>query len=564
MPSLTKKIKKGRPYYYAVQSARVDGKPRIVWQKYLGTLESIIQRADKARPPKPKETVVFEVGGVAALLRIAQRLRLIELINDAVPKRNQGPSVGHYLVLAALNRAVAPCSKVVIGDWYSDTVLRRLWRFPKTVFSSQRFWDHMDMVTEEAMTEIQERVVSQIETEFGLDPGVLLYDTTNFFTFVATSNDRTTVAQRGNSKAKRYDLRQVNLALLVTGRYHVPVLHRVYPGNVPDVSFFREISRELIGRYERLAGSGEHTTLVFDKGNVSDDEMAHLAGEGVHFAAAVSGNRLPELLRIPLGEMREIPDVAGVRGYSTTRELWGKECQVVVVYTESFFTKQLAGVTQHLVQCQKKLHEVQKGLETWHRGRGRGRRPTVSGVQKRVSEILAPQFMGDLFEVEVKREGGLPLLHYGVKHESLTRLTEERLGRTLLVTDHLGWNAQQVIDAYRSLTHIEDVFKNMKNVAFLRWQPAFHWTDHKIMVHGFYCVLALLLATLARQVVVEAGMKVTIPALLKELNRIKEVAVIYPPGTLAHRKDHLALTRMTSRQKRMADLLQIAHVLSEG
>jgi hypothetical protein len=104
----------------------------------------------------------------------------------------------------------------------------------------------------------------------------------------------------------------------------------------------------------------------------------------------------------------------------------------------------------------------------------------------------------------------------------------------------------------------------MKNVEFLRWQPAFHWTDQKIMVHGFYCVLALLLATLARQVVVEAGMKATIPALLKELNRIREVAVIYPPGTPAHRKDHVALTRMTPRQKKMADLLEIAQALSEG
>ncbi len=52
MASIIKKIKKGHPYYYAVQSARVDGKPRIVWQKYLGTIEAIVQRTELDKIPK--------------------------------------------------------------------------------------------------------------------------------------------------------------------------------------------------------------------------------------------------------------------------------------------------------------------------------------------------------------------------------------------------------------------------------------------------------------------------------------------------------------------------------
>ena len=37
MASLVKKKKGHRLYYYLVESARVDGKPRIVHQAYLGT-----------------------------------------------------------------------------------------------------------------------------------------------------------------------------------------------------------------------------------------------------------------------------------------------------------------------------------------------------------------------------------------------------------------------------------------------------------------------------------------------------------------------------------------------
>jgi len=90
--------------------------PRIIWQKYLGTLEAIVARMENAKPSAPKEVVVFDAGGVAGLLGIAQRLGLVELINKVVPKRDQGPYVGHYIVLAALNRALSPCSKLAIGN----------------------------------------------------------------------------------------------------------------------------------------------------------------------------------------------------------------------------------------------------------------------------------------------------------------------------------------------------------------------------------------------------------------------------------------------------------------
>ena len=77
MATIIHKMKKGRPYYYAVESARVKGKPRIVWQKYLGTVDAIVKRLAQTRPEQPHEAVLFEAGGVAALWRIAQRLDLL-------------------------------------------------------------------------------------------------------------------------------------------------------------------------------------------------------------------------------------------------------------------------------------------------------------------------------------------------------------------------------------------------------------------------------------------------------------------------------------------------------
>ena len=40
------------------------------------------------------------------------------------PKRHQGLSTGQYLLLAAINRAVSPTSKLQFADWYQQTAMR--------------------------------------------------------------------------------------------------------------------------------------------------------------------------------------------------------------------------------------------------------------------------------------------------------------------------------------------------------------------------------------------------------------------------------------------------------
>ena len=124
MASLTKKIVHGKPYYYLRVSQRVNGKPKIVRTIYLGSAESIKERLLR---PKVEEISIREFGGSVAAYSIAEALDVVATVDRHVPKRgHQGPSVGQYLLLAALNRCVAPTSKSQIGSWYDKTVLARL------------------------------------------------------------------------------------------------------------------------------------------------------------------------------------------------------------------------------------------------------------------------------------------------------------------------------------------------------------------------------------------------------------------------------------------------------
>ena len=99
MASLIKKTIRGKTYYYARECRRVDGKPKIVWQKYLGRADDIIAALTQPTTPlatAPEKAVVTEFGAVVALYDLARRLRLVEHIDRHVPARRgpRGPSVG--------------------------------------------------------------------------------------------------------------------------------------------------------------------------------------------------------------------------------------------------------------------------------------------------------------------------------------------------------------------------------------------------------------------------------------------------------------------------------------
>src|ERR1700684_1310961 len=69
---------------------------------------------------------------------------------------------------------------------------------------------------------------------------------------------------------------------------------------------------------------------------------------------------------------------------------------------------------------------------------------------------------------------------------------------------------------------------HMKDPHFLSWEPMFHWTDSKIRVHAFYCVLALLLTSLLQRELAQKGEELSTNRILEELGSIRETLIVYP------------------------------------
>jgi transposase len=98
---------------------------------------------------------------------------------------------------------------------------------------------------------------------------LLSYDTTNFYTFVASTNSRNTLAQRGHNKQGRHNLRQVGLSYVLDGVYGLSLCHHVYPGNVADTEEFSIALPRLLRFVDENQIPRDSITLVFDKGSAA-------------------------------------------------------------------------------------------------------------------------------------------------------------------------------------------------------------------------------------------------------------------------------------------------------
>jgi transposase len=560
MASLTAKTINGKTYYYARECKRVDGKPKIVRTVYLGSLDNILDAVQQAKEPLQHQSVdVAAFGDVVALWELAQQIGLVDIIDRHVPKRRQGLSTGQYLLLAAINRAVHPTSKAKLADWYRQTALPRFLPATARQLSSQAFWNHMDFFGEHHIEAIERELSQKLVNQFQLSLRTLTYDGTNFFTYIDTNNP-TEIAERGHNKQKRNDLRQVSLGMMVSTDFHVPLFHKVYAGNVTDSVIFKTVSEELRTRYVELARDCEHVTLVFDKGNNSEEAFDTLADSDFHFVGSLVGSHHRDLWEVPLKKYRQLKGerLQSVRAYRTSREVFGQERTVVVTYNENLLEGQMQGITRSLEKARQKLRDIQARLRRRWDGRVTGgRHPTNASITKQATAALSGQFLKDLIHFEVT-DDKIPWLTFETDATALSRLIRTQLGKTILFTDNDDWTDEEIIVAYRSQYHVEDAFRQMKHPHYLGWSPMFHWTDSKIRVHAFTCVLALTLSSLLQRTLHQGGIDLSIPRMFELLGGIRETLVIYPRkrGQKKH-PTKASLSTLSDEQQKLLKTLRL-------
>src|SRR5229473_7550842 len=206
MASLYPKKIGGKTYWYLREMGRVDGKPKMISERYLGTAADIAA-AMEAREAAvlPERTRHLAFGDVAAAWAMLEELQVAAVIDEVAGSRPAGArlSAGTYLALAALNRLVAPCAKAGFADWWKTTAGDRFTKIGAAALDHRYFWDAMHAVTLEQLEEISRAIAVRIVEASGVDCSSVALDMTNFAPIISTANGKAPIAQRGKAKQKR-------------------------------------------------------------------------------------------------------------------------------------------------------------------------------------------------------------------------------------------------------------------------------------------------------------------------------------------------------------------------
>ncbi len=568
MASLYPKKISGKTYWYLREMARVDGKPKMVSERYLGTAAGIaaaMQARESAMLPERTRHLAF--GDVAAVWGLLSDLGVAAVIDEVSGARPGGLplSPGTYLALAALNRVVDPCSKRGFADWWRTTAADRFTKISASVLDHRRFWDAMHAVTAGQLEEISHAIALRIVAESGLDCSSVALDMTNFATFIDTGNEKAPVAQRGKAKQKRSDLRLVGLGLVVTRDGGIPLTWHAYPGDRPDVTQFAAMVDQLCARHAAIAAAAGQQpadmTVVFDAGQNSEDNFAHLAGTSLRYVGSVPASSCPDLTSLP-ASARAVVDqdrFGALTAFDTRRVVYGAERRAILTHSPELHESQARGFDgTTLAKAGRKLDELAATL-----ARGKTRRPRGK-VEAEIEAITRKPWVRRVITWQLSGEQPRNLrLSWGIDPGARAALEEELFGKHVLITDHDDWPVPEVIAGYRSQSEAESGFRQMKDPRVVSFSPMFHWTEHNIRVHTFTCVLALQIAHLMRRRAAQAGLSLSVRELLSQLAAIGETVLIYPSAG-GRPKARRKTTELNGDQQQLYDIFDLGRYAAQS
>ena len=191
-------------------------------------------------------------------------------------------------------------------SWLRSTPLLRWLGRSANIFRAAFLGQH-GILGKKQIAAISQALAQRLLETCQLDVNSLIFDCTNFDTFIDTEN-HSQLPQRGHAKSKRTDLRIVGMALLVSVDSHVPLLWKVFPGNQHDSITFVQVLQELTRRYQALARDCRSITLIFDKGNNSAPNQELLDASDFHFVGSLVPTHFADLLALPREKFQALED----------------------------------------------------------------------------------------------------------------------------------------------------------------------------------------------------------------------------------------------------------------
>jgi len=530
-PCYRRKNGKQHAYWALVESYRTVRGPRQRVVAYLGQLEEPKRRgvqhaADQAKgrqrsllgeaEPEWIEVDIkrirvercLEFGGPWLGLQILRKLDLLDFLEEIMPiGREEVP----WQVMAAvlvLCRLCRPSSELYIVErLYEHTAIVDLLGVPGGKINEQRLYRALDklLVHKEALEIF---LKNRLGSLFDLEYDLLLYDVTS--TYFEGEAKRNPKAQRGYSRDRRGDCKQVCIALVVT-KGGMPLGYEVFPGNRSDVTTVKEIVETMEERYGRA-----DRIWVLDRGMISEENLQFLREGGRRY-----------IVGTPKGMLRKFERELLSEDWQSIRE--GLEVKLVASPDgrETFILCR----SEERRQKEKAMHErfarrIEEGLNQVEQSCRRRRYKLVT-IAKRLGKLMGRNSRAArLFETDVvtRPDGGAKLIWRKV--EAWRQWAELSEGCYLLRTNVADWTPQELWRAYMQLTEAEGAFRIHKSDLQIR--PIWHQKEDRVDAHILVSFLAYVVWKTLGQMCHQAGLGDEPRRVFDEVSRIKLVDVVLP------------------------------------
>jgi transposase len=496
------------------------------------------------------------VGDIGALGWVAEQLDVVQLIDEACagPDSMKGPSVGELVLGVAVQRACAPGAKRDLAMFLESSV-PRISCLPTETFSGQAFHRAAADLNEEQLDRAQIAIARKAVERFGLSAEVLAFDSTNFDTHIATTT-ACALAQRGHAKSKRSDLRVVGLGVLVSETGHVPLLHRVYPGNSSDQAVLTSCLLGLAQLHDALdaAEGGRHKsgrTVVRDGGFWSEQLELDLEQARYHslISLPLSHAASEEALAFAAQRGCMKPLRGGLKGVRATRmeaRVGDLERTLVVVESEELLRGQKRGIAVALRKAKRELRKLERRTQS-------GRIDKAS-LEARVKKALGREHLSDFVITAIGGTDPAPTFQWSVDRLRRRELERTRLGRRVLCTNRKLWSTERIVNAFRGQWNVEELFRRSKKGGLVPWGPSHQWADASLRLHTFATVLGLTLVALAK---VALGSKKSARTLMRELASIKATLVRTSTGRKGRRPTVMLPPELSAAQKKAVHIFEL-------
>ena len=254
----------------------------------------------------------------------------------------------------------------------------------------------------------------------------------------------------------------------------------------------------------------------------------------------------------------ELSDGKKVLCYRTKKLLWGKEHTILIKKSDKLKEGQIRGFLRDIDKKVSLLENLKEKLAS-----PKAKRKDKEKLEKGIESILSGRFMKDVINVELKRSSRFKsgfTLTYRINEEKKQRIIDNIFGKKVLFTNRHTWTEREIIEAYHGQSKIERVFRHLKNPYHLAVRPQFHFTDQKIKVHTFICLLGLMLVEILRKKVYDAGIKMSLDDVLYHLGNIRESVSLFSTARKGKPRVEVQLEEMNEIEKRLFDVVEKINV----